>query len=99
MRELTMEKNNGIVDSLEEKPNSPENNQEVIDDSVIIKQEDIATVLNADEIMRLKVTNQALQRTVKEKATEIARLKGILKMQGESITNPKEKEKANATNG
>jgi hypothetical protein len=99
MREQTMEKNNGIVDSLEEKLNSPENNQEVIDDSVIIKQEDIATVLNADEIMRLKVTNQALQRTVKEKATEIARLKGILKLQGESITNPKVKEKSNASNG
>tara|TARA_R100000008_G_scaffold21812_1_gene11531 strand:+ start:14449 stop:14730 length:282 start_codon:yes stop_codon:yes gene_type:complete len=90
---------NKIVDSLDAVLDSPENTQEVIDDRVLIKQEDITAVLNENELMRIKVTNQALQRTVKELAVEVSRLKGILKMQGENINKPKAKEKANATNG
>jgi len=90
---------NKIVDSLDAVLDSPENTQEVIDDRVLIKQEDITAVLNESELTRIKVTNQALQRTVKELAVEVSRLKGILKMQGENIKNPKAKEKANATNG
>ena len=90
---------NKIVDSLDAVLDSPENTQEVIDDRVLIKQEDISAVLNENELMRIKVTNTALQRTVKELAVEVSRLKGILKMQGENINKPKTKEKANATNG
>ena len=90
---------NKIVDSLDAVLDSPENTQEVIDDRVLIKQEDITAVLNENELMRIKVTNTALQRTVKELAVEVSRLKGILKMQGENINKPKTKEKANAANG
>ena len=70
---------NKIVDSLEANLDSPENTQEVTDDSVVIRQEDITAVLNEDGMMRMKVLNKSLQRTVKEKNTEIVRLKGILK--------------------
>ena len=90
---------NKIVDSLDAVLDSPENTQEVIDDRVLIKQEDITAVLNENELMRIKVTNTALQRTVKELAVEVSRLKGILKMQGENINKPKTQEQANATNG
>ena len=90
---------NKIVDSLDAVLDSPENTQEVIDDRVLIKQEDITAVLNENELIRIKVTNQALQRTVKELAIEISRLRGILKMQGENINKPKAKEDINATNG
>tara|TARA_R100001594_G_scaffold129947_1_gene168802 strand:+ start:291 stop:572 length:282 start_codon:yes stop_codon:yes gene_type:complete len=90
---------NKIVDSLDAALDSPENTQEVIDDRVLIKQEDITAVLNQSELTRIKVTNQALQRRVKELAIEISRLRGILKMQGENINKPKTKEKSNATNG
>ena len=90
---------NKIVDSLEANLDSPENTQEVTDDSVVIRQEDITAVLNEDEMMRMKVLNKSLQRTVKEKNTEIVRLKGILRLQGQDNTNSKVKEDINATNG
>ena len=90
---------NKIVDSLEVNLDSPENTQEVTDDSVVIRQEDITAVLNEDEMMRMKVLNKSLQRTVKEKNTEIVRLKGILRLQGQDNTNSKVKEDINATNG
>ena len=90
---------NKIVDSLEVNLDSPENTQEVTDDSVVIRQEDITAVLNEDEMMRMKVLNKSLQRTVKEKNTEIVRLKGILKLQGKENVNSKVKEDINATNG
>ena len=98
MREQIMEENK-IVDSLEVNLGSPENTQEVIDDSVVIRQEDITAVLNEDEMMRMKVLNKSLQRTVKEKNTEIVRLRGILRLQGQDNTNSKVKEETNATNG
>ena len=90
---------NKIVDSLEVNLDSPENTQEVTDDSVVIRQEDITAVLNEDGMMRMKVLNKSLQRTVKEKNTEIVRLKGILKLQGKENVNSKVKEDINATNG
>lgn len=90
---------NKIVDSLEANLDSPENTQEVTDDSVVIRQEDITAVLNEDGMMRMKVLNKSLQRTVKEKNTEIVRLKGILKLQGKENVNSKVKEDINATNG
>ena len=90
---------NKIVDSLEVNLDSPENTQEVTDDSVVIRQEDITAVLNEDGMMRMKVLNKSLQRTVKEKNTEIVRLKGILRLQGQDNTNSKVKEDINATNG
>ena len=98
MREQIME-DNKIVDSLEANLDSPENTQEVTDDSVVIRQEDITAVLNEDGMMRMKVLNKSLQRTVKEKNTEIVRLKGILKLQGKENVNSKVKEDINATNG
>ena len=98
MREQIMEENK-IVDSLEANLGSPENTQEVIDDSVVIRQEDITAVLNEDGMMRMKVLNKSLQRTVKEKNTEIVRLRGILRLQGQDNTNSKVKEETNATNG
>ena len=90
---------NKIVDSLEANLDSPENTQEVTDDSVVIRQEDITAVLNEDGMMRMKVLNKSLQRTVKEKNTEIVRLRGILRLQGQDNTNSKVKEETNATNG
>ena len=90
---------NKIVDSLEVNLDSSENTQEVTDDSVVIRQEDITAVLNEDGMMRMKVLNKSLQRTVKEKNTEIVRLKGILKLQGKENVNSKVKEDINATNG
>ena len=90
---------NKIVDSLDANLDSPENTQEVTDDSVVIRQEDITAVLNEDGMMRMKVLNKSLQRTVKEKNTEIVRLKGILKLQGKENVNSKVKEDINATNG
>ena len=98
MKEQIME-DNKIVDSLDANLDSPENTQEVIDDSVVIRQEDITAVLNEDGMMRMKVLNKSLQRTVKEKNTEIVRLKGILKLQGKENVNSKVKEDINATNG
>ena len=98
MREQIME-DNKIVDSLDANLDSPENTQEVIDDSVVIRQEDITAVLNEDAGVRFRVLNKALQRRVKAQAAEIARLKGILKLQGKENVNSKVKEDINATNG
>lgn len=51
---------------------------------VEVKQEDLETLVNSEPIMRMRLQNIALQRTVEEQATEIRRLnEQISGMEGE----------------
>ena len=43
---------------------------------VEVKQEDLETLVNSEPIMRMRLQNIALQRTVEEQAAEIRRLNG-----------------------
>ena len=51
---------------------------------VEVKQEDLETLVNSEPIMRMRLQNIALQRTVEEQADEIRRLnEQISGMEGE----------------
>jgi len=51
---------------------------------VEVKQEDLETLVNSEPIMRMRLQNIALQRTVEEQASEIRRLnEQISGMEGE----------------
>ncbi len=66
--------------------------QEHLADNVVVLQEDIASAMNEDPMLRLKVLNKALVRENKH-------LKEQIKIMGEAQINKAMKEESNGTNG
>ena len=66
--------------------------QEHLADNVVVLQEDIASAMNEDPMLRLKVINKALVRENKH-------LKEQIKIMGEAQVNKAIKEESNGTNG